>query len=55
MLYVMTHVKGTSSYGFMTQWEPDGPLHTMWVGSFASGLGSCVRCIKPSDFINGNT
>jgi hypothetical protein len=39
----------------MTQWELDGPLQTMWVGSFASGLGSCVNCIKSSDFINSNT
>jgi len=55
MLYVMAHVTGASSYEFMTQRELDGQLQTMWVGSFASGLGSCENCIKPSEFINGNT
>lgn len=55
MLYVMAHVKGAYSYEFMTQREFDGQLQTVWVASFASWLGSCENCIKPSDFINGNT
>jgi len=55
MLYDMVHVKGASSYEFMTQRELDGQLQTLWVGSFASGLGSCENCLKPSDFTNGNT
>jgi hypothetical protein len=54
MLYVMAHVKWASSYEFMTQREL-GQLQTMWVASFASGIGSCENCIKLSDFINGNT
>jgi hypothetical protein len=54
MLYVMAHVKGAPSYEFMTQRELDGQIQTMWVGSFASGLGSCENCITSSDFINGN-
>jgi len=51
----MAHVKGAYSYEFMTQREFDGQLQTVWVASFASWLGSCENCIKPSDFINGNT